>query len=170
MTDNLAVIFRELGLNEKEILIYLSLSKMEMATASMVARSCNLQRSSCYTLIEKLVEKGVLSIIIKNNVQFFLAVDPLVLLEEIQRKQHLLSKQIDNLKFSLRNKKFNSTLNTWTKARYFCGERGIIDILNDILKEQPEILRALLSKNLNDRLSEIYPCFSKARIERKISA
>jgi sugar-specific transcriptional regulator TrmB len=170
MTDNLAVIFRELGLNEKEILIYLSLSKMEMATASMVARSCNLQRSSCYTLIEKLVEKGVLSIIIKNNVQFFLAVEPLVLLEEIQRKQQLLVKQIENLKINLRGKKFNNSLNTWTKARYFCGERGVADILNDVLKERPEILRALLSKDLNDRLAEIYPCFSKERIARKIAA
>lgn len=170
MNRSLAIIFRELGLNDKEIAVYLTLSKMEMATASMIARSCNLQRSSCYVVLEKLIEKGAVSIIIKNNVQFFLAVEALILLEEIERKQQLLSRQIENIKINLRNHKFQNSLNTWTKARYFCGEKGIADILNDVLKERPLVLRALLSKNLNERLGEIYPCFSKERMLRGIAA
>lgn len=170
MTNKLAVIFRELGLNQKEISIYLAADKLEMATASMIARACNLQRSSCYVLLEKMVEKGVLSVIIRNNVQFFMAIDPLILVEIIQNKQNNLIKQISNLKIKLQDKQINSSINTWPKARYFCGEKGIADILNDILCEKPLLLRALLSKNLNDRLAEIYPCFSKERIARKIAA
>lgn len=67
---------KDLGLNEHEAEVYLGLLKIGGSTASVIAKSIGLKRTTVYALLKSLAEKGFVTTYYRKSKQFFYAEKP----------------------------------------------------------------------------------------------
>ena len=91
----------ELGFTEGEEKVYAALLKLGRSTSGNIAKEANVSRSKLYEILEKLIEKGVVSKNEIKKVSYFQAYPPKSILEFIQRKKNKLSKQKEDFKRAL---------------------------------------------------------------------
>ena len=63
-----------LGLEQKQAKIYLALLQLKQATATKISEDTRIERTLCYSIINKLIDKGLISYIIQNNVKYFVGI------------------------------------------------------------------------------------------------
>src|SRR3989344_4374633 len=131
MTEIIAVL-QQLGLEEPEVKTYLALLDLGEVTATKLAERAGLGRVHIYQLTTKLIEKGLASYIIKNNVKYFHAADPETLLKELQTKEENLKKVLPELKARQQITKSE------TKVEIYRGTEGINTIFKIILREKED--------------------------------
>lgn len=125
-------VLQHLGLEEKEAKTYLALLSLGETTATRLAEKTNLDRTLMYQLTTKLIEKGIVSYVIKNNVRYFLAADPEVLLKNLEEKKELLIKALPELKAKQKE------IVTETKVELYRGRKGINTILKMIIRDKKD--------------------------------
>ncbi|MFH1828772.1 MAG: helix-turn-helix domain-containing protein [Nanoarchaeota archaeon] len=121
---------QKLGLEEQEVKTYLALLDLGESTATKLAERTGLGRVHMYQIVNRLIERGLASYIVKNNVKYFSASDPEILLKDIQQKEQDLQKILPELK--VRQKK----LVPKTKVEIYRSREGINTILKMILKDE----------------------------------
>lgn len=124
-------LLQDLGLEEKEAKVYLALLSGE-ATATKIAEKTNLDRTLIYQLTNKLIEKGLVSYIIKNNVKYFSAADPRKLMQDMKEKEKLLQKAMPELVGLTKIKEEE------TKVEIYRGKEGLRTVLKDILRTKKD--------------------------------
>lgn len=84
-----------LGLSQKEAEVYLATLQLGMASVQKISRKAELNRTSCYTYIKNLINRGLISAIEKNGKQYFVAEKPekLKYFCELQEQEILRRKQ-----------------------------------------------------------------------------
>ncbi len=125
-------LLQNLGLEEKEAKVYLELLRQGEATATTLAEKTNLDRTLMYQITRKLIEKGLVSYIIKNNVKYFSAANPQKLLQDLKEKEKQLQKAMPQL-IDLKKLKEEET-----KVEIYRGKEGLKTILKDIIRERKD--------------------------------
>jgi HTH-type transcriptional regulator, sugar sensing transcriptional regulator len=85
------------GLTGNESKVYLELLKHKELTANELSKKISIDRTLTYTLINNLIEKGLISYIIKQNKKFFKSEKPENLLNPIKEKEFFISNLITKL-------------------------------------------------------------------------
>ncbi|MEW5897184.1 MAG: helix-turn-helix domain-containing protein [Nanoarchaeota archaeon] len=129
MTEITATL-QKLGLEEQEVKTYLALLDLGESTATKLAERTGLGRVHMYQIVNRLIERGLASYIIKNNVKYFSASDPETILKDLQQKEQDYQKILPELK--ARQKQ----LIPETKVEVYRGREGINTILKMILKDE----------------------------------
>jgi len=119
-------------LNEKETKVYLKLLELDEALASEISEETNLNRSLIYFILNRLIKKGLVSVIIKNKIKYFRSSSPYRLLEILKEKESNIRKLIPQL-LKLHKKK-----QLKPRVEFYEGKEGIKTILNDIIKTKKE--------------------------------
>ena len=163
-------LLKETNLNNGEIAICNYLYKYGSQPASVIAKNLNIQRSSCYLSLQKLAEQGFLEQIIQNKITYFAFVNPKLLIEQFKLKQGLLNKKLKLFQENLGSSFSNLSSFSKTKAHYFSGKSGILQILNDVLVENPKLLRAFLSQRFNDFQNTHAFDYANRRVAKQIFA
>ena len=127
-------LLEEVGLDEKEAKVYLSLLRLGEATATRIAEKSNLDRTLIYQLANKLIEIGLVSYIIKNNVKYFYAANPEKLIQDLKEKEKRLQKAMPEL-ISL-----TETKEEETKVEVYRGEEGLRTVIKDILRTKKDCI------------------------------
>lgn len=96
---------QEIGLTDAEAKIYIALLKLQEATAGEIAKHTNLQRSTVYFALDKLINSGLISHITKNNVKIFMAENPDYLRKLVDEKRQKVDKILGKLKAIEKQKK-----------------------------------------------------------------
>lgn len=123
-----------LGLEEKEVKIYLSLLKLNQATATKISEETRVERTLCYSIIQKLIDKGLVSYIIENNVKYFKPAPPEKLMQDLKEKEEELKEIMPEL-ISLTKFKQEKT-----KAEIYQGKEGMKTVLKDIIKQKKDYI------------------------------
>jgi len=123
-------ILQQLGLEEQEVKTYLALLDLGESTATKLAERTGLGRVHMYQIVNKLIERGIASYIVKNNVKYFSASDPEILLKDIQQKEQDFQKILPELK--ARQKKLIQE----TKVEIYRGRDGINTLFKMILRDK----------------------------------
>lgn len=130
---------RKIGLNNYEAMIYALLIEHSPAGASFLAKHCKLPRSSVYTSLTSLINKGLVAVTYQNNVKQFVAqdftalehmlenqkkenVERFALLEEIQEQYRVIQQSEGKVPQML----------------FFEGEEGLKKIYESMIRESPE--------------------------------
>lgn len=121
-------ILKELGFNEKEITVYLTLLQAGTNTASKVAIETGIDRATCYRYLDALIAKGTTSYVIKNNVKYYTAANPEKILADIKEKEKSYKEILPELL------KLSKLPKEETIAEVYKGKDGIKTILRGILK------------------------------------
>ncbi len=119
---------KEMGLDDNEIKVYLSCLELGPSKSDDVAKKAKLIRTTTYSILQKLKQKGIISNILKDNINIFEAVEPEKLLELLEEKKQKINSILPKLK-SIQNKEQNKY-----NVTYFEGENGIKTIMNDIIE------------------------------------
>lgn len=118
----------EIGLNDKEAGVYLYLLETNKSTATNIAKYLKINRSVVYSVVEKLIEKGLVNFILIDGKKHFSATSPKYLQDYLTDKQNILKDIMPSLE-SLKPK---------NKETFSCevyeGLKGGIAVLKDILR------------------------------------
>lgn len=154
-------IIKTIGLTEKEAKIYLATLKLGNSVVSEIANEAKINRVTAYTIIEKLLKKGLLSQSKKGKTLYFEAIDPEILYETQKEKLESLKRSLPDLKKI--HKKADHPL-----IRYFEGIEGIKAIYADTLTAQTQILSFANSADIRTHWPEYDNEYVKKRVEKKI--
>ncbi len=86
------LLLKEAGLTEGESKVYLALLELGTTTTGPLTDKAKVAKSIIYPLLEKLIEKGLASYIIKEKTKYFQAAEPNKLLEYIEERKVKLEK------------------------------------------------------------------------------
>jgi len=120
----------KIGLQEAEIKIYLALLKKGLSTATQIAQYTKLNRSHIYDKLEILLEKGLISFVIKDNVKYFKSANPEKIIDYIKEIQKSVQNIIPDLS------KIKSISKPKTVVELYQGKEGIKTILKNIVREK----------------------------------
>ncbi len=91
-------ILQKLGFSEAEAKVYLTLLKTGLTTTGEIIRKSGLQKSTVYYALENLSRRGLARVSLKNNIKYFEAENPEILLEKAREIEEETAKLIPQLK------------------------------------------------------------------------
>ena len=125
---------RTLGLTEIEEKVYVTLLEEGPSLAGHISRKSGIHRRMVYDATERLIKKGLVSYILKNNRRLFEAVDPERLVQLTQEQEAAVKQVLPQLKlaYSLSKEK--------QETNFFKGHAGVKSVLEDEIREGKELL------------------------------
>lgn len=156
-------ILEELGLCKNEAKLYLILLKLGSSTAAQITRESKMHRTSVYDAMERMIEKGVVSYILKGETKYFEATDPENLLVLLKEKEIKLRELLPQLALSKDLSKMKS------KAHIYEGISAVKAILNNFLKYKKPILVYGIPKEALPQLETFIVHYHNRRIREKIA-
>src|SRR5438105_1087850 len=113
-------ILKEIGLSEKEAEVYLSLLELGASTVLPIAKKSGFNRTYCYEILSSLMEKNLISFIIKNGRRRYKAEDPKKITHKINNNLILYQSilpQVSSL--------YNNNIGGKPKISYYEGNKEI---------------------------------------------
>jgi HTH-type transcriptional regulator, sugar sensing transcriptional regulator len=161
---------QKFGLTDKEVEIYLTLLKLGPVLASSITRHTKIARSTVYTCLESLKQKGLITTREQHGSTFFAALEPAILTtkckENVAKSKKLLQEMEETLPLL---ESLESKLSTKPKVSLYEGASGIKTIYNDTLQSKTDIKTFIpihtLPKQLKDYLTKQYV---KERVKAKV--
>src|SRR3989344_3776956 len=119
-------VLRDLGFSEREIKVYLALLELGSTTVGPIASKTRMQHSKVYQTLEKLIDKGLVSFVIKAKTKHFEAQNPKHILNIIKEKERKFSEILPNLQ------KIQIFSQEQQVATVYEGEKSIKSMFNNI--------------------------------------
>jgi len=156
LTKTLIPTLKNIGLTDKEARVYIACLEAGSNVVSKIGKLAGLNRVTAYDILEKLKEKGFVNFLTKNNLKYFSATDPEIIVAETQRKTQ-------NLKSILPDLKRLKGDTVHPHIQYFEGVDGIKTIYADTLISKTEILNYANSREIRN----FWPDYDKEYVEKR---
>jgi len=160
-------ILEDLGLSEAEAKIYLTLLETGQTLAGPVIKKTGLHRGTTYQILQRLIEKGLVSYIVKAGKRYFEAVSPERFLDILKTKEEKFLEILPVLK----NKKELGKLKQ--EVEVFSGYKGIRSVCDKILeelKDKGEYLDFGVSGLFKEVMGPYWDLWQKRKRKYKIKA
>jgi len=135
------LVLEKAGLSPNEVKVYKALLKLGSTLAGKLSEKAGIHRRAAYDALNRLIEKGLASFVIKNNIKYYNATNPdrlLTYLEEqkqsIDRIKTDVKKVIPELIQAFKNSKSE------VDAEIFAGKEGLKTVMENILRQKKEWL------------------------------
>lgn len=166
-------ILEQIGLSKNEIKVYFALLELDQSSATPIVKKAKIPNSKVYPTIEKLIQRGLVSYVIKNNVRYFQATDPRNLIDFLKNKEEQIMQQKQEIEKLIpeieQKRKFAKEKQ---EAIVYEGLNGIKAAFNNILNIVPankEYFVFTLGEELErEELKNFFRDYHKRRIEKKI--
>ncbi len=123
----------KIGFSSNESNVYLTLLQKGVSKAGDIATQSNLDRSSTYDALRRLVERGVISFVVKSNVKHFQITDPKDLVSFIKEKESIVQDILPDM-----NKLFGIPKED-SEITVYKGYKGLKSTFEDKLREKDTI-------------------------------
>lgn len=155
----------QFGFNQRQAKIYLACLELGEAPASSIARFCNENRLTSYSILKELLKKWFIFEISKNNINYYTAVSPEKIFKDYQDKLSILEKKLPEL-MTIMNKFDNRP-----KLLFYEGVEGVKSVYDEILKTKEPLYAFLSDDNIAPELKEyLNETFIAKRKKKKIHA
>lgn len=156
----------ELGLTHNEALTYTALLEIGETTTGAIVKKTSLHRVLIYDALERLIKKGLVSFVIKENRKYFQATDPDRLLDFIKEKEEIAKSILPELNLKQKQAK------TKQQVSIYEGVKGLKSVLQNMLKElSPNGNYCVFaSGNMADSLGPYYNIYQKEKEKNKIKS
>jgi sugar-specific transcriptional regulator TrmB len=151
----------EWGLNDKEIKVYLATLELGQSKVNEISKKANILRETTYFVLNSLIERGLVSYVIKSGVKYFEAAAPSKLLSTLKEKEEKIKQAMPELE---ELQKFRAEKPT---VELYEGKEGLKTILDDIIKTKKPMW-AYANYKIFELLQYSFPRFVKRRVENKI--
>lgn len=162
-------VLKKIGLDEKEIKVYLAALSLGSGSASMIAKKSEITRSTCYGILEELAQKGLISKTESRGVIQFVADNPELLkafLESKKAHYDQIKAELENILPDLRN--LQGEFGFKPQIEYFEGKSGVISVF----RETHNDIKVMAKKNIpllvhsSPFLSKAWPEFAQFGFKR----
>jgi len=150
------------GLSKSEVKVYMALLRNGESLAGKISQISGIHRRNVYDITERLIQKGAIGYIIKNNRRTFSAVDPQRFLEILKQRESELLKNMPMLKEIYLSKKEKQETN------FYKGSEGLKSVFQDQLEGNKEVLILGASKSAFNILPFYFKWYDKDRAKKKI--
>lgn len=130
-----ADLLEEIGLTKSEVKVYLALLDLGSSTTGKIVDKSKASSSKIYEILDKLIQKGLVSFIIKSGVKHFEAASPERILDYMKEKEDKIHQQSKDLKELIPELELKQKLSRYkSEATIFKGVEGAKTAFDDILK------------------------------------
>lgn len=126
-------VLRKIGLTNGEIRVYESVIKLEKSSTGPIMKNCGISSSKVYLILNKLIEKGLVTFSIENNVKIFLAANPINIIEYINEQQNELEKTKVEAKDLVKDLNKLIGTNEEETAKVYKGQKSLRTAFQNIL-------------------------------------
>jgi len=124
----------KLGLTEGEAKVYIALSGLGSSTVGKIVRKSGVAYSNIYDILSRLIDKGVVSYIIKSKTKYFQAASPSNLIDYLDKKEKEISIQKNALKQILPDLEKLQEIKPQQEAEIYLGKKGLKTAYEKLLK------------------------------------
>ena len=118
-------LLEDIGLTKSEIAVYLALLELGSSSTGKIVDKSKVSSSKIYEILDKLIQKGLASYIIKSGVKNFEAAPPKRIVDYVKEKENKLEKQKIDLEKLLPELELKRTLSEYkSEATIFKGMKG----------------------------------------------
>jgi len=153
---------KEYGFSEKESTLYIALLSLGSASVTTLSKKTGLIRTTTYDILKSLKEKGIVSGIVKNRIQYFHAAIPEKLIQILDEKKEKMKIIIPELK------KLNMQIMEYPAVETYEGKEGIKSIYEDIMADKKPLLAISNTHYIFNVLPFFTPNFFKQRVKNNI--
>ena len=115
-----------IGLTDGEIRVYLALIRLGPSTSGPITDKSKVSSSKIYNILERLMQKGIVSYIIKEKTRYYQAEDPLKIKEYLNQKEKDFQKQKEEVDKLIPQLQLQKQLEkTKSEAQIYKGFKGI---------------------------------------------
>ncbi|MAG02741.1 hypothetical protein CMI42_05370 [Candidatus Pacearchaeota archaeon] len=162
----------EIGFTEKEAKTYIALLQLKEAKTGVICKKTDIPSSHIYNILDSLIEKGVVSYKVINNVKIFIPNKPEALNTIYLKKQEDLEEQRKKIKDSIKKLKPIS-LNTESLSdyKYFEGISGFRAMwleIDELLKPNSEMIILVSNTEAWEKVNPFYLEHHKKRVKNKV--
>ena len=159
-------ILKELGLTESESKVYLALLELGPSLAGSISRKTGIHRRNIYDITERLIKKGLIGYIVKNNRRLFEAASPNVFLDIIKERESQINSILPEMLGYYKKTKEKQETN------FYKGKEGLKTVFQDQLEDnnEKEILILGASSSAFEILPFYFKWYDEDRIKKKIKA
>lgn len=154
-----------LGLSRNEIAVFVKLLQIGESKAGTIIAETNLQSSATYNSINSLINKGLVSFILKNKIKYYKAAEPETILDYIETKKREYLKLLPELKQAKKDEKSDS-------VEYYKSYNGIKTLVFEMLSNAKpgDIYRyfGIETKHYKMATKKVYSQEKTLRIQKKI--
>lgn len=152
----------DVGLSPKEALVYIANLEKGTNVVSVIANSAKFNRITTYTILEKLLARGLVTISVRDGVKHFTAVSPDIFSESVKQRAKQLEKSVPHL-LALAGNNTSRPI-----VQMFEGLAGVKRAYKETLSASGEILNCANSKGLREHWPEYDIEYVAERSRRKI--
>ncbi len=152
----------ELGLSKNEAKVYLALLRLGTTTAGKISDISGIHRTNVYDALDRLIERGLVSFIVKNDSKFYEAEHPNNLINILKRKEEKLMSVIPQL---ILDKNLSGPK---PEARILTGVKAYKNILEGYLEKNMSRVVYGLPRKAYKMLGPFLVHYHKRRIEKKL--
>jgi sugar-specific transcriptional regulator TrmB len=128
-------ILEQIGLTKSEINVYLALLELGSSSTGKIVDKAEVASSKIYEILDKLIQKGLVSFIIKSGVKYFEAAPPERIMDYMKEKEAKFNEQKEELQKILPELELKRKLSKYkSEATIFKGIEGAKTAFGDILK------------------------------------
>ncbi len=128
---------RELNLEDNEIKIYLACLSLGSSKVNEIAKKSQLIRTTAYGVLKSLIEKGLISTVLKDNVAYFQAANPKQLIEILDEKKKKIISILPKLE------KMQEFVPKKHKVELFEGKDGLKTLFNDYVSKPNQTVKII---------------------------
>lgn len=131
---------RKIGLTGNEADIYLALLELGPSLVSKIVDKTKINRTNIYDRLKRLIDKGLVSYVIKNNRKFFYAAEPKRILRYLEEKENKIKEEreaVEKIMHELEEIRPSPQEET---VEVYEGKEGLKTILEDILRSKKDIM------------------------------
>ncbi len=137
--NNIQEIMAGIDLSPMESRTYLALLELEEAQTGILCKQAKVASSNIYKVLQSLIEKGLASYRLQNNIKVFMPSPPEALQELFKQKEQSLKKEEQELMGLIQNlKKRVIQKEPYSRYKYFEGISGLKSLWTEMLEESTE--------------------------------
>jgi len=125
----------KIGLTEGESKVYSALLELGSSTVGPLIKRSGVSHSNVYEILDRLIEKGIVTFIIKNGIKNFQGVSPINLSKYLEKKQKELDNQKKLLEEALPRIKALENLHPNQEAMLFIGIKGLLAAYKELFRD-----------------------------------
>lgn len=127
-------IFEKIGLTNSEAKVYLALIELGSTSKGPLVKKSRIASSKVYEIMDKLIDKGLASYVLKNKVKYFKAASPRRIKDYLEEKKKEIDKQEESFEKILPFlEKKHLFLKEEIDAEIFKGWRGLETVFEDMI-------------------------------------
>jgi len=153
----------KIGLTTNEAKIFIALLELGQAQAGKISKQSQINRTTTYDSLDRLIEKGLVTYTIQANKKLFKPVPPQTLLDQQKEKQKAIEQLLPELNTIFKKSKDRE------ESDIYKGRKGIKSILNNILNYKEYISFGSSGKFL-EIMKHDFTIFQKRKKQLNIKA